>query len=259
MARSNTGSSSNWLNTTTLPVTGAPFTIACWFKVADAATFYNLVTISQAASSNQYFVLAIDGTVAGDPVRAIAQSISGPEGVASTTSGITADTWQHACAVYTSATSRAAFINGGSKGTDTLSRAPASVDYLSVGAGRFSGSMFSPINGSVAELGVWNIDLTDDEVAALGKGYSPLLVRPSALIDCWRLIGRDSPETNLKRVNSLTINGTMSIADHLPIIMPRRRLIIPKSVGGAPPPSNKAGPLVNSVILKGLTGGALAA
>ncbi len=37
------------------------------------------------------------------------------------------------------------------------------------------------MHGSIAEVAVWNVPLTASEMAALAKGYSPALVRPSAL------------------------------------------------------------------------------
>lgn len=42
--------------------------------------------------------------------------------------------------------------------------------------------------GDIAEVGVWDIDLTAAEVASLAKGVSPALVRPQSLVTYLPLI-----------------------------------------------------------------------
>lgn len=216
MARSNTGSTSNYFTNASTPVTGVPCTIASWFNVANVTTFFNLVALTD-AGGNAYATLALAGDVGGDPVQAI-QSDFG-EVTASTSAGFSASTWQHACGVYSATNSRAAYLNGGSKGTNSSSPPSSGHAWANTSVGAFKGSstsVFSPINGSMAETAVWNVALTDDEVLSLARGVSPRLVRPTGLVAYWPLVGRFSPELDLGNTGAypLTMTGTMATADH---------------------------------------------
>lgn len=47
------------------------------------------------------------------------------------------------------------------------------------------GGQFGPIqpsNGQFAEIGVWNVELTSDEINSLAKGFKPSRVRPQSLV-----------------------------------------------------------------------------
>lgn len=84
--------------------------------------------------------------------------------------------------------------------------------------GNVSGSGF--LEGDVAELAFWNVSLQDDECAALGKGFSPRMIRPASLTGYWPLGGRASPERDLRAGRALTLTGT-TVADHPRVIYPR--------------------------------------
>lgn len=74
-------------------------------------------------------------------------------------------------------------------------------------------------DGRVAELAFWDVVLTDPEIIALSKAYSPLLIRPASLIFYASLIGRNSPELDIVGGTSGTLTGTANIA-HPRIIYP---------------------------------------
>ena len=72
------------------------------------------------------------------------------------------------------------------------------------------------MSGSIAEPAVWNVVLTDAEVAILGAGFSPLFVRPQNLVFYPDLIrGLNDKVGGL----TLTANGTV-VSAHPPIIYP---------------------------------------
>ena len=73
-------------------------------------------------------------------------------------------------------------------------RPPAAPNELLIGK-RSNDSQF--FGGDIAELAIWNIALSDDDVFALGdpdNRVSPLLVRPDALVGYWPLVGFAAPE-----------------------------------------------------------------
>lgn len=197
MARAFTRASSHVLQTTggSSPGTAAPLTTACWFNSDDSATRQVLIDLADQTSNNNCFRLELRGDVGGDPVRATIIA-GGSSSNADTSVGYTANTWQHAAAVFTSATSRDVYLNAGSSGNDTANRTPSGVNKACVGGrGDFTGG--STMSGLIAEAAVWTAALDAAELAALAAGVSPVLVRPTALAAYWPIRGRYSPEINV--------------------------------------------------------------
>ena len=208
-------------------ITGMPLTIAAWgYTTTIAGVGHMMVGLFQgtATGSSDSITLSLSGTAV------VADCTGGSGGgQAITSTPPPTNTWFHACGVYTSTTSRAAYINGGSKGTDTTSTTTPFPSRTSIGK-RDNASNDRAFGaggtGYLADVAIWNVALTDAEVLSLSKGFSPLLVRPSALVFYSPLYGVGSSEPNL--INSAaeaTINGTLTQGFHPPIIMPRRPLI----------------------------------
>ncbi|MFS2087150.1 LamG-like jellyroll fold domain-containing protein, partial [Stenotrophomonas geniculata] len=76
-------------------------------------------------------------------------------------------TWNHALAVFASSTSRAAYLNGASKGTNVQSSSPTGVNRTTTSMVYVSAasSLFFP--GDLAEVAMWNVALTDADAAIL--------------------------------------------------------------------------------------------
>lgn len=191
------------------PVTAAPLTMCCWFYSTNSATNQALVAI-QRASDQDYFGLAIDGSRAGDPVYCYINGSGLGNVNTDTASGYSTNTWHHACAVFTSSTDRSVFINGGSKGTSTTSRTPVSLSKFVVGA-YVSLSASSPLSGSIAEIGIWNVALTDSEVVSLARGISPAKIRPQSLVR-YRPFVRSTQ--CVRSAATLTATGAPTVAVH---------------------------------------------
>lgn len=221
-------STSNFLRGA-VPVSAMPLTMAAWaYSSVSAATKQNILGLytSSATADINMFSLALD---ASNVAFTAANGASGSQ--AFTSAGPSTNTWFHVAGVATSATSRAVYFNGGSKGTDTNSKTPFGMDRFTLGK-RDNVSNDRPFAGGgtgyLADVALWNVALTDAEVLSLARGYSPLLVRPSALVFYSPLFGTGTTEPNLfDAVNELAIQGTLTAGPHPPIIMPRHKLIIP--------------------------------
>jgi len=72
-------------------------------------------------------------------------------------------------------------------------------------------------DGSLAELGVWDAILSPAEFAALGKGYSPLLIRPASLVEYVPMVRA----TLSRKLAAPSITGT-AVRPHPRIILPSR-------------------------------------
>ena len=172
------------------PVTAEPFTISAWFKIHDIVTNRIIVAVDTPDIAGYQILgcLSASGNVANDPVRAYNYNGSA-YGVAATSTGFTANTWYHACGVFTSNVLRAAFIDGGSKGNNADNRA-GTPSELVIGRRRRN----SPIGtwgadgteSYIAEIAVYNAVLSDADVALLAGGTSPQDI--TNLVAYWPLL-----------------------------------------------------------------------
>lgn len=167
--------SSSYIESTSTPVTGVPFTMACWFH-SNVASQGNVIMYMGNSASSHRFVLEISGTV----IRFLVATGGAPT-IINFTSGLAANTWYHFTAVCVSTTSRFIFLDGGDKKTNTVSRNPIGLNNITLGAQITSNTRSAFFHGRIAEVGIWNAALTDDEVLSLSKGFAPYLVRPSNL------------------------------------------------------------------------------
>lgn len=209
-------SATNYLLYTTGIVTAMPLTIAAWGKTSITGTLQAMVHIGDVDvnPTQNRWSLTVD---VNDKVTATTNTTSGTVS-AVTSTAISANTWFHACAVFTSATSRGAYLNGGGKGSNTTSRSPTGIDRTAIGV-LFGSSVSQPFGpagtGDLAEVAVWNIALSDADVAALATGVSPLLIHPEALVGYWPLLGVNSPENNLlSNTSTMSITGSLSQSAH---------------------------------------------
>lgn len=208
-------------------VTTTPVSFACWFKTGNTANFKGLIGQQTLATMN-YFQLYCEGIL-------YAETAQNGSAANAASAGFTPNVWQHAAAVFAASNSRSVYLNGGGKVTNTTSLTPTGIDTTGVGAGYYGGGRDGDnFDGSIAEMGVWNVALTDDDVAALGKGVSPLLVRPDGLQAYWPFYGRDSPEIDLCGRIPLTVSGAVA-GEHVRIFYPSEAWPEDYAAGAAPP------------------------
>lgn len=93
--------------------------------------------------------------------------------------------WEHYAAVAASATLRNVWGGGTKSANDTTNVPfPTGINQMSIGAAIHDGPT-GGVDGSSAEAAIWDVALTDEEVASLSVGVSPLLVRPQSLKGYW--------------------------------------------------------------------------
>jgi hypothetical protein len=86
-----------------------------------------------------------------------------------------------ATAVGTSATSRTVYLNAGNAGTQTTSRTPTTPDRVCIGFARSGGTDTPTYEGYLAEVAIWNVTLTTDELSSLYTGTKADQIRPQNL------------------------------------------------------------------------------
>lgn len=232
MALTFTRASSKYLRIASAAVTSAPLTMACWFYPVDFTNFQILMSINNSGASFNNFRFDYAGNTGGNPVAAVAWDGTGASGGTSTAGAGGVSAWHHAVAVYASSTSRTAYFNGGNSGTDTNSRTPSGLNDTEIGSYRFgSGAPEAFFDGYMAEVAIWSAALDAAEVAALAKGFSPALIRPTSLV--YYIPGL--VDIVDRKGTVWTNNNSVGFTTHPAIIMPRRRRI-GKFTGTSPPP-----------------------
>lgn len=221
MARRFTGSAGVFLrNLTGSPVSGPPLTIATLFN--PASTHKGILAglfDSNGGGSNQdrmELFANSDGTVAWQNTGSVGF------GAASTSTTYSLDTWQHACGVEISASSRAVYLNGAGKGTNTSSVTLG--NYDTVGVGRRTIASGFPFNGDLGHIAMWNVALSDGQVASLAAGLNPKQMLPGNLVFYAPLNGQ-SPEIDIVGRLDLELVGSPAVVEEPPIM--RRAMVAP--------------------------------
>lgn len=150
---------------------------------------------------------------------------SGGGGFTGADTAWTEDVWEHAA--YTAIGATGTFYKGGVADGSVSHTAPAGGS----GADKFIAATAAGVNllnGRLAEMAVWNVGLIAAEVAALSKGFSPSLIRPTSLVAYWSLNrpGTAHQVDHWKHGLTATVNGVITDYDHPRVIYPSRRRLV---------------------------------
>lgn len=191
------------------PITGLPLTLAAWvYPVSDNS--HVVAYIGNATDNSRIQIQLRFLSVGAFDVGAVSVNASGTNTAARTGTAVTLNTWNHACAVYASSTSRSAYLNGSNKVTDTTNSVISAPNRLAV-ASRFNVSYGINLIGRVADVGVWSVALADEEVASLASGVSCRLIRPQSLVFYAPLMRN---LVDIRGGLSLTNVSNATVADH---------------------------------------------
>ncbi len=210
--------SSEYFEVASAPVTAVPFTVCGWGKVADVTNFFiPLISIADSGAADQLlFRLDFRGDQADDKVKLFVWDGTNTVELGSTTA-YSANTWHHVCGVGAASNDWRIYLDGGSKNTSSTTVTPTGQNVCSVGRTGDS----TPTNayvGHAAELAIWNVALTDDEILSLAKGLSPSRVRPLSLKGHWRGVEKSGSLIDYSKFgNDMAETGTISSVDHPPI------------------------------------------
>lgn len=217
MARSFVAASSQKLERSGAVASAYPLTLAGWFIVTDFDALGDDVGVLCVGTVGGGEVLLRIGAAGDARIKASVNNVG--FGTASASGAASSGVWTHGCAVFENSTSRSAYRDGGNKATNATAKNFPAVDTTTIGYTNSFGTYFG---GKIAEVAVWDVALTDDEVLTLAKGVSPLAVRSASLVAYWPLWGNYSPEIDLVGGANLTVTGATQAA-HVGVVMPRGR------------------------------------
>ena len=210
MSRSNVPpNSANRFNSAvgSAPVGVVPFTICCWFNIADFATTQTLVNLRlNTEVSNHRWQLLI---TTGLKLQAVTKDTgaSSAETINSATSG----SWVFATGIWAENNNRISILDGDwtNRGVNILLRTPVGVNQLQVG---IRGLTNNSLRGRIARIAIYKSALTQAQVEFLATGASYRRVQLDNLVydDSFRM-GDANGDQNSDRAGGLTLveDGTM--------------------------------------------------
>lgn len=213
MARDFTNNLSNYIDIGDVPaidLVGTAMSIHFWMQLDGVAAQQRIISKWSNATVQQYLIYVTPNKLTfavspNDPVTGATALTAGP--------------W-YGCGCRkngSGAGSLEVYINGVSDGTAASTQANLnnSPEVLRFGRGN---NVTEQMDGRLAEIAIWDVSLSQDEFAALGKGACPLLIRRDHLKGYWPLLGVAYPEPDLSgNGNHGTQNGTVGAANHAPV------------------------------------------
>lgn len=178
MSRLFDNAANDYLYASSAPVTTTPCTIAGWVYPDELVSTFTLCCLDY--DSNNYRQVGIDSN---GKVRARSRDSSTSATAFTSTTNTNLNEWKHIAGVFASATSRKAYLNGGGKSENTTSATPTASANTKIGY--TTGLSTSYASGKIAEVGIWNIALSDSEISALAAGADPRTIQPSYLQELW--------------------------------------------------------------------------
>jgi len=211
MARG-TFTSSNYFNRGDAIAT-PPMTISAWWYVTGWGADYQCIAqIGRMGSSDHRHNISIGPS--GDAFATCFSRSTGSDRSEIAISAADHNKWNHQVGVWRSNADRQVYLNGVAGVVNTTSINPTSLSTTSIGARTDSAEPGTTMR--IAEVGFWDIALGADDIAALAKGCSPLMVRPDHLIEYMPLVRGDWSKSS-----KFGVSGTPGVLDHPRIINPR--------------------------------------
>lgn len=217
--------SSQYLNVASGVVSDRPLTMMAWVNSTSYAASQSFCIVGVDGSFDQRFLIYFTtgtGKMSAGEQDGASNFFSVPSAASPT-----ANIWHHVVGVFAAANSRSVFLDG-VKATSTTSAGthPAAKNRTAIGASGFSGALAAYMNGRLAEVAIWNVALSDAEVAWLATGASPLTL-------IHRLANLKLYQPLIRSVNDFVVGPAMTAvngptaAEHCRAIYPTGPLIVP--------------------------------
>lgn len=176
--------SSQYLSGASTLLTNEPIDMVIYGYCGSSTAYQVALNLGNGGGASGNYDVVWAGSAGGDPISCLKQTDGAVNGQADTSSGYSTNTWFLGASTFISNTSRAAFINGGSKGTNTTSITDPTPDNIAIGASlNSSASVY--FNGRLAEAYVISANMTDGQHGTAGKGVSPFWLVPASKIRGW--------------------------------------------------------------------------
>jgi len=209
MARRFDDGSTQYLMATGAPISGPPFTFAGWVNTDDV-THDSMIVSCGNSGGGDYFGLYVAGATAGDPINMITRGVAAGY-AASSTSGVTANTWHHAVGQVVSATEYYAYIDGANRGSNNQNAGAITVNRTSIGVSA-DNTPYAYCSGAIAEPVIYDCLLSYWAIRALARGVPPWMIYPNHWLGFWLPMGhayRSDRDFSRNRIHMTAYNAPL--------------------------------------------------
>src|SRR4030067_871603 len=230
---------SNYFALSSALATAEPLTIAGWVY-PNAFTNYVILSgiyyVPGSGSGLEVCEICLDITT-GKTIASVNTGAGSTDAYSAT--GATVNTWNHFAGLFTSSTSRTAYMNGAPGTTLTTSRVfPDTLNKTVIGIrnNKDNSIAYPAAYNWIADLGCWNAALTTAEILQLSLGYSPLFVRSASLVDYYSMIRGDASgnEPGYRAGLKMVEQGTVAVQTHPRVFYPSSPIKLGVPAAGGP-------------------------
>ena len=169
-------SATSFKNAPFLNVSGTPpISIACWVNFVGVTATQYFLNVNETALR-----------VATSGIISLYVSGGGASVDVSCATSVTSSIWYHVAGVKAAHNDNKIYLNGVLEKSDSTLVSSPDFSILNVGSKNDAGA--NPFNGSLAEVGIWQDTLTQDDITALAKGFTPIKIKPNTLKAYYPLI-----------------------------------------------------------------------
>lgn len=210
--------STQYLRRSSAVLTGIPLTMTALVK-KNSLTTDTCILYTELQSNNSYIGLFARSTAVNSNMIQGIISYTAVGSVAWNGSTYSTGDWNFVAIRCISTTSRDIWYNQTKTSNTTSQSFISNMDEFVIGRWDHSSPTLY-FDGAIAEVGCWNIDLSDDEMIALSRGYSPSMIRNQNLVAYYPLGGIYGKNSNDYWKNSyiMTEYGTPTYTDHPRVI-----------------------------------------
>lgn len=182
-----------------------PITMSCWIKISSTpAALQRIMGVQAFFGTNGRLTMLIDTSR-----RILATHVTKTNSYTATSfASVALNTWTHVLARFTNDLSRNAFVNGAS-GSNSTQAVGGQDPFTVIQVGSSNYSVF--FNGKIANVGIWERFVTNDEITSLSRGIACNKINNNNLVFYAPLI-RDL--NDLKGGQLTNMNGATQDADH---------------------------------------------
>lgn len=214
------GSTANYLLRTESLIHDEPATMCGWIKLDTAADSHIVGTSNNASHGMMRVFWFEDGTP--DHAGAQIQNENPPGDTGTVGDGdVSTGVWEALCATFTSNTLRTAHDNGssGTDNTTSVDNSGETWDYTTIGVLRRS-SLANATDGLIAHPVIWDVVLTDQEIADFAAGQCPRGIQGGNILGWWPMTTDDGStvEDHSGNNKDMTVQGTVAFnSDNPPV------------------------------------------
>ena len=209
------GSSQALVHTNLATASDYPWSISCWIKLNSFPTTVRAITIG---GGNAKHALLIQSST---NISASSTTSAGGGSSATLTpsmTGLQAGEWRHVVCLFLADNDRQIFMDGVAIWTNSVVSRDVNSDELTritfgCGMSGTGGTLTEYLNGALDMVGIWNRQLTTNEMVMLGMGYPPKVVKPDGLISEPDLLQAETYNHNFTGAQMVAINAPTTASD----------------------------------------------